>query len=188
VRDIVCTRCNKFLAIIDRGVRPVTAENLAALIVVRNRCPDCEPLCASGLTSRTGAQLDAGEAQRYPLGPRLATRVWELLPEELRDRLASAGSSYRNADSSATRDALAAVIHEAFLFGCAPMYISSACGVGREKVRKLAAEHGKRNPGLPPLPRRHGTGSRQYVTDIRDGKAGDSPPKRRTTDRRTSGT
>jgi hypothetical protein len=29
--------------------------------------------------------------------------------------------------------------------------------------------------------------SRQYVTDIRDGKAGDAPPRRRTTDRRTTG-
>jgi hypothetical protein len=29
--------------------------------------------------------------------------------------------------------------------------------------------------------------SRQYVTDVRDGKAGDAPPRMRTTDRRTSG-
>ena len=56
IRDIVCRGCNMRLGYIDQGiVPPGSGELLAALIAVRNRCPDCEPITVASL-ARTWAE------------------------------------------------------------------------------------------------------------------------------------
>jgi hypothetical protein len=51
VRGLVCKRCNRLMALIDKRIAP-RAESalLAALIALRNRCPDCDGLDVPDLT------------------------------------------------------------------------------------------------------------------------------------------
>lgn len=52
VRGIVCGSCNRQLGFVDRGIAPrVAGELLAALLAVRNRCPDCEPITVADLAA-----------------------------------------------------------------------------------------------------------------------------------------
>ena len=54
VRAIVCGSCNRHLASVDRGVVPragLDAAILAALVDIRNRCPECVPLDISELAT-----------------------------------------------------------------------------------------------------------------------------------------
>ena len=49
-RGVLCMRCNQYAGIIDRQLTPgVSEDRLAALLAVRNRCPDCRPLKAEDL-------------------------------------------------------------------------------------------------------------------------------------------
>ena len=51
VRGIVCGSCNRQLGFVDQGIAPRVEEALlAALLAVRNRCPDCDPIEAADLT------------------------------------------------------------------------------------------------------------------------------------------
>lgn len=86
-------------------------------------------------------------------------RVWEALPDELHTRLEKAGRNYWKDRNRASREALAAVIHQAFAHGCSPSDIGHACHLTGDAARRYAAGHAKRNPHLPPLPRRHGLGA-----------------------------
>jgi len=78
IRGIVCNRCNKWLARIDRRFAPQVDEPLLiALLAVRNRCPDCERLEPAdlGQTGRPTAR-SRGSAGTF-------TR-WEVRSDELR--------------------------------------------------------------------------------------------------------
>lgn len=56
IRGIVCCGCNRKLGHIDRRNTPrrITGEHLAALLAVRNRCPDCEQIGADDLVPNGG--------------------------------------------------------------------------------------------------------------------------------------
>jgi hypothetical protein len=57
VRGIVCRSCNTRLGVIDRGYVPRGDEDLlAALLAVRNHCPDCKQIDITSLV-RTGREL-----------------------------------------------------------------------------------------------------------------------------------
>jgi hypothetical protein len=66
VRDIVCMRCNAYLALIDRGFAPgVTDDHFAELLAVRNLCPDCKPIGDADLKPRD----PRGEREPEPSEP-----------------------------------------------------------------------------------------------------------------------
>jgi Recombination endonuclease VII len=50
VRGTACPSCNRWMLLIDRRVAPkVGGTLLAALLALRNRCPECDPITASDL-------------------------------------------------------------------------------------------------------------------------------------------
>jgi hypothetical protein len=79
VRDIVCRSCNLFLGVIDRLRVPRADERLlAALLIVRNRCPDCDQLGIADLARpepRIMKLLRAREARAAEHRDRLLGRV-----------------------------------------------------------------------------------------------------------------
>lgn len=59
MRDIVCGSCNMYLGIIDkrRATPGVGEQYLAALLAIRNRCPDCDQLEVADLKPRSERSL-----------------------------------------------------------------------------------------------------------------------------------
>lgn len=57
VRGVLCRSCNALMILIDRRTAPkVDAVLAAALVAIRNRCPDCDPLDVRELAARVPAK------------------------------------------------------------------------------------------------------------------------------------